>query len=70
LEFYPENLLEPQIYPTPEGNVIFEWNAESSSSTEFELQLTEQDIEYGRDVPIDIPVSFHAFAKGENGRRV
>jgi hypothetical protein len=66
-QYYPEDLLLPQICPTPEGNVQFEWNAEGSPTAQFELQLNELDIHEQRDVPDDIPVSFHAFAKDEDG---
>ena len=47
---YPESLPLPVIVPTPEGNLLWEWNAEGDPSVDIELD--------------SLTASFHAFNPG------
>lgn len=49
LEFYPQTLLPPLISPTPEGNLLFEWNTAVDASVDLELKTLQ--------------AQFHAFSK-------
>lgn len=47
---YPESLPLPAIVPTPEGNLLWEWNAEGDPSVDIELN--------------SLTASYHAFSPG------
>lgn len=65
LESYPETLVFPTITPTPEGNLLFEWNTTGSPSVDLDLSsLVAEFHAFGPD-NTDIEQDFSLSADGE-----